>query len=81
MLFDAMIYSLFLSCLTSVRTSFAILHQLVTPITIDIDIIFDAPRIACRKIIIKSDGMLRIISVIRIIIVSIKSEAIPLIEP
>lgn len=57
----AMIYSLFRICRTSVRITFAILVQLVTPITIERLTTFAFPIIACNKMIRRRDGKLNII--------------------
>ena len=61
--FAAIIYSLFRICRTSVRTTFAILVQLVTPITNDRLRTFAFPMIACSKMIRSRVGILRNISV------------------
>lgn len=68
--FAAMMYSLFRICRTSVRTTFAILVQLVTPITNDRLRMFAFPRIACNKMIRSSVGILKKTSVNRMIISS-----------
>ena len=79
--FAAMMYSLFRICRTSVRTTFAILVQLVTPITNDRLRMFAFPRIACSKMIRSSVGILKKTSVNRMIISSSHAGATPLKAP
>ena len=71
----------FLADVTSVLTTFAILVQLVTPITNDRLSTFAFPRIACRKITKSRLGMLSKISVILISNISSHSGARPLTVP
>ena len=75
------IYSLFLICLTSLLTIFAILIQLTHPITIDIDIGVLSPIIDWIKIINRIDGILNTISIAFIIKLSIALIDIPLMLP
>ena len=77
----AMIYSLFRICRTSVRTTFAILVQLVTPITKDRLRILASPMIACSKMIRSRVGILKNISVNLIISSSSQAGATPLKAP
>ena len=77
----AMIYSLFRICRTSVRTTFAILVQLVTPITRDRLSIFASPIIACSKMIRSRVGILKNISVNLMISSSSQAGATPLKAP
>ena len=78
---DAITYSLLRIWRTSVRTTFAMLVQLVTPITTEIVTTFGVPRIACSKITSSRFGMLRRISVSRMSSVSSHCGAMPLIPP
>lgn len=79
--FEATMYSLLRSCRTSVRTTFAILHQLVIPMTKAIDKVVGSPKTAWIKITSRMDGIVKTISAPRIMIVSTMSEANPLTDP
>ena len=78
---ETIAYSLLRICRTSVRTIFAMLVQLVTPITTEIVTTFGFPRIACSKMTSSKLGTLSRISVRRISSVSSHCGAIPLIPP
>lgn len=77
----AMTYPLFRICFTSVRTTLAILGQLVIPIINEILKMLAFPKIACNKMTSSRFGMLKKISVKRMSSESTHSGAHPLTEP
>lgn len=79
--FAAMTYSLARSCLTSVRTTLAILVQLVSPMTSAMLHALGVPMTACRKMTSSRFGTLRRISVRRISSASSHLGASPLTAP
>ncbi len=79
--FDAMTYSLFLSCRTSLLTIFAILIQLVIPVAKEILSTLASPSAACSMTTDKSPGTLSSISARRIISASSHAGAQPLAAP
>lgn len=78
---EARMYSLFRICRTSVRTIFAMLVQLVMPITRERLRTLAFPRMACVRISIKRLGTLSSISVSRMKSASSHAGAMPLADP